>query len=154
MSQKDFNSVIIPPKIAGIKANLPMYHLAWQINRSFNMDLVCSLDWEKEINLPLKTTSFHQHYFDTFEDVELNWHLLRNKGNETWFFQSKPLFDFMLICNGDDIYGYFEKAVAALKQNSKIEFVHPFDFSLIKSKDAFFKNILKTKLYIEDLSHV
>lgn len=154
LSQKNFNSVIIPPKIAGIKANLPMFTLAWQINKSFGMNLVGSLDWEKEVNAAIPGISFHQHYFDQFEDVELNWHLVRNKGSESWFFQSKPMFDCLFICNGEDIYNYFERAVNAMKLNSKIEFVHPFDFSLVKSKDAFFNNILKTKLFIDDLSHV
>lgn len=154
LSQKDFNSVIVPPKIAGIKAGIPMYNLAWHINRSFSMDLVCCLDWEKETQAQPSDISYHQHYFDQFEDVELNWHLVRNKGSESWFFQSKPMFDYLFICNGEDIYNYFERSIQSLKQNAKIEFVHPFDFGLIKSKDAFFNNILKTKLYIDDSSHV
>ncbi|MBL7837598.1 MAG: hypothetical protein JNM67_08785 [Bacteroidetes bacterium] len=154
MSQKNFNSVIIPPKIAGIKSSVPMFTLAWHINQSFGMNLACNLDWEKEVNTTIPAISFHQHYFDVFEDVELNWHLMKNKGSESWFFQSKPMFDYLFICNGDDIYNYFERAVNAIKQNPKIEFVHAFDFGLIKSKDAFFNNILKTKLFIDDLSHV
>lgn len=131
-----------------------MYALAWQINKSFSMNLTCSLDWDKRVSNSMPEASFHQHYYDFFEDVELNWHLLRNKGSESWFFQSKPMFDYLFICNGDDIYNYFERAVMAIRQNPKIEFVHSFDFNLIKSKDAFFNNILKTKLFIEDLSHV
>lgn len=154
MSQKDFNSVIIPPKIAGIKANLPMFNLAWQINDSFSMNLACSLDWEKEILESATPKSLHQHYFDHFEDVELNWHLLKNKGSESWFFQTKPLFDYLLICNGDDIYDYFGRAVQAIRLNQKIEFIHPFEFKQIKSKDIFFNNILNTRLFIEDLNHV
>lgn len=117
------------------------------------MNLALSMDWEKETS-EKGTISHHQHYFDRFEDVELNWHLIKNKGTEAWFFQSKPMFDYLLICNGDDIYNYFERAVKAIKENDKIEFLHPFEFNLVKSKDSFFNNILKSKLFTDDIQHV
>lgn len=154
MSFKDINNGVVPPKIAGIRANIPFYQLAWQINKSYAMNLALNLPWEKPINEEKDCFSFHQHYFDVFEDVELNWHLIQNKGSESWFLQSKPMFDYLLICNGDDIYAYFEKAVEAIKQNNKIEFIHAFNFDLVKSKDAFFHNIIQSKLYLEDLNHV
>ena len=118
------------------------------------MNLALNLPWEKELTENTEAYSLHQHYFDAFEDVELNWHLIQNKGSETNFLQSKPMFDFLLICNGDDIYNYFERALEALKTNPKIEFVHAFDFNMVKSKDVFFHNILNTKKFIEDLNHV
>ncbi|HEY1047034.1 MAG TPA: hypothetical protein VGF79_11385 [Bacteroidia bacterium] len=152
MGAKDFNNVVTPPKIAGIKAGAPFYHLAWQINKSFSIELALNLDWTKQVDEI--TTSLHKHYFYRFEDVELNWHLVQNKGSDSYFFQTKPLFDYLLVCNGDDIYGYFERAIEAIKSNRKIEFIHPFDFNLVKSKEAFFNNILKTKSFIEDNLHV
>jgi len=151
---KDINNGVVPPKIAGIKTSIPFYQLAWQINNSYAMNLALNLHWEKAINEQQDVFSYHQHYFDVFEDVELNWHLIQNKGSESWFLQSKPLFDYLLICNGDDIYGYFEKAIEAIKQNNKIEFVHAFNFNLVNSKAAFFHNFLKTKSFTEDLYHV
>lgn len=98
--------------------------------------------------------SKHQHYFCRFEDVELNWHLIQNKGDMSYFFQTKPLFDYLLICNGEDIYNYFERAMQSIKSSPKIDFIHPFDFQLVKSKEAFFNNFLKTKSFIEEYLHV
>jgi hypothetical protein len=149
---KDFNSVVTPPKIAGIKANVPFYKLAWLINQSFNIKLAFNLDWTKSNNET--EISKHQHYFCRFDDVELNWHLIQNKGDMSYFFQTKPMFDYLLICNGEDIYNYFERAMQSIKTNSKIDFIHPFDFQLVKSKEAFFNNFLKTKLFIEEYLHV
>lgn len=152
LSPKDINNVVTPPKIAGIKAGIPFYQLAWQINKSFDIHLALSMDWSKPTDSG--DTSYHKHYFYRFEDVELNWHLIQNKGTESWFFQTKPMFDHLLICNGDDIYDYFGRAVESIKGNRKIEFIHSFDFNLVKSKDSFFNNILHTKSFIEEYPHV
>lgn len=127
---------------------MPCYRLAWHINASFSMNFALNLDWQKGSEGAL---SRHQHYFCSFEDVELNWHLINNRGSETFFFQSKPMFDYLLICNGDDIYGYFERAVQSIGQNKAIDHIFPFDFSLVKSKNSFYQNILETKHFIEDL---
>ncbi len=154
MSFKDINSSIIPPKIAGIRTNLPIYQLAWHINQSFSMDFAYSLPWSKQLESNSDTRSFHHHFFDTFEDVELNWHLINNKGTELYFLQTKPMFDALLICNGDDIYKYFERAVESIKLNTKIEFIHQFGFDVVKSKDSFFNNLIQTRQFIEDLTHV
>lgn len=149
MGNKDFQNVVIPPKIAGIKSVLPTYLLAWQINKSFGIEMSLNLDWNKVASNG--KTSLHHHYYCYFEDVELNWHLVDNKGSEAWFFQSKPMFDYLLVCNGEDIYGYFERAVDAIKTNSKIEHIYPFDFEILPKKEPFYNNILRTKYFLEDL---
>lgn len=149
MVNKSFQNVIIPPKIAGIKSVLPDYSLAWQINKSFGIDLVLNIDWEKEVT-DLKISK-HRHYYCHFEDVELNWHLIQNKGSNAWFFQSKPNFDFLLICNGEDIYGYFERAIESLKSNPNIDNIFSFDFQILPQKEHFYKNTLNTKYFLEDL---
>lgn len=148
MKAPDLNATIKPPRIAGIKTNMPGYRLAWHINASFSMNFALNLDWQKGNEDSL---SSHQHYFCSFEDVELNWHLINNRGSGMFFFQSKPMFDYLLICNGDDIYDYFGRAVQSISHNKAIDHIFPFDFSLVKSKNSFYQNILSTKQYIEDL---
>lgn len=148
MDYIDSNIGISTPQIAGIKTVLPDYSLAWQINQSYGINLCLSLEWEKPgiENLISK----HRHYFCHFEDVELNWYLIKNKGTNTYFFQSKPLFDYFLICDGDDIYNYFERAIQAIKLNPQIENIFEFKFDLIPKKAAFYNNILKNKTFLED----
>ena len=138
------------PKIAGIKTVLPDYSLAWQINKCFGMNFALNLEWEK-IGIE-NLISKHRHYYCLFEDVELNWHIIKNKGTNAYFFQSKPLFDYFLICNGDDIYGYFERAIEAIKSNNEIENIFEFNFQLIPKKAPFYNNILKNKSFIEDFN--
>jgi hypothetical protein len=149
LKNQDFTSVVRPPKIAGIKANLPAYKVAWQINHCYGMNFALNLDWQKEVKD--KQMSLHQHYFYQFEDVELNWHLVNNKGSSAFFFQSRPMFDFLLVCDGDDIYQYFEKAIDSISRNRHIEHVYPFDFDLLKSKASYYHNIIRNKYFIEDL---
>lgn len=149
MKTQDINSVVKPPKIAGIKANLPAYKVAWHINQCYGMNFALNLDWQKEVRE--KHISSHQHYFYQFEDVELNWHLVNNKGSSAFFFQSRPMFDYLLVCDGDDIYQYFEKAVETIKQNKYIDHIFPFDFELLKSKASYYNNIIRNKYFIEDL---
>ncbi len=149
LRNQDFNSVVKPPKIAGIKANMPAYKVAWQINNCYGMNFALNLDWLKEVKD--KPMSGHQHYFYQFEDVELNWHLINNKGSSAFFFQSRPMFDFLLVCDGDDIYNYFEKAVDSIRQNKFIDYIFPFDFELVKSKASYYQNIIRNKYFIEDL---
>jgi hypothetical protein len=149
LKPKDFNTVVNPPKIAGIKTHLPAYKVAWQINDCYGMNFALNIDWVKEVKE--KDASCHQHYFYQFEDVELNWHLINNKGTSAFFFQSRPMFDFLLVCDGDDIYNYFEKAIDTIRQNKHIDHIFPFDFELIKSKSAYYQNIIKNKFFIEDL---
>jgi hypothetical protein len=127
-----------------------MHSLAWQINRSFNMNLCMSLDWVRKKDS--SDASRHLHYFCRFEDVELNWHLIKNKGDRSYFFNSKPLFDYLLLCNGEDIYGYFERAVEAYKNSDQAGQIFSFGFELLKQKDDYFENILQTRYFIEDLN--
>jgi hypothetical protein len=112
------------------------------------MNFSLNLDWEKKgvENLMSK----HRHYYYPFEDVELTWHLIKNKGTHAYFFQTKPLFDFFLICDGDDMYNYFERAIEAIKKNPDIENIFEFNFELIPKKDHFYNNILNNKSFIED----
>ncbi len=145
----DINNVIHAPKIAGIKAHMPAYKVAWQINNCYGMNFALNLDWQKEVKD--KAVSAHQHYFYQFEDVELNWHLINNRGTTAFFFQSKPMFDYLLVCDGDDIYDYFGKAIDNIKQNKHIDYIFPFDFSLVKSKASYYQNILRNKQFIEDI---
>ncbi len=145
---QDFNSVIRPPRIAGIKSNMPAYKVAWHINNCYGMNFALNLDWQKDVK---DKPSFHQHYFYQFEDVELNWHLVNNKGTAAYFFQSRPMFDYLLVCDGDDIYQYFEKAVESIRMHKFIDHVFPFDFDLLKSKASYYRNILRNKQFIEDL---
>lgn len=149
MRSKELKDVIIPPKIAGIKSTLPDFSLAWQINSSFNSSLELNSDWIKGNKDTSK--SFHRHYFCYFEDVELAWHLIQNKGSSGYFFQSKPMFDFLFICNGDDLYNYFERSIDSIKSNLKIDHVFPFDFNLLPNRENYFHNILRTKQFIEDI---
>jgi hypothetical protein len=148
MDKLDFDFSHTFPKIAGIKTVLPDYTLAWHINNSFDMNFSLNLDWEKKglENLMSK----HRHYYYPFEDVELTWHLIKNKGTHAYFFQTKPLFDFFLICDGDDIYNYFERAIEAIKKNPDIENIFEFNFELIPKKAHFYNNILNNKIFIED----
>lgn len=143
--------VVTPPKIAGIRSTAPIYRIAWTINRCFHTDFSLSYDWAKSGEI---LDSKHSHYFCRFEDVDLNWHLISNKGSEEYFLKTKPLFDALLICDGDDLFSYFDRAIQSVKASRDIEFIHPFDFNLVKSKDSFFSNILNTKYFIEDYLHV
>jgi len=97
------------PKVAGIKSALPEHQVAWQINKSFDINMGLNLEWVRP--LPEKKTSLHRHYYCYFEDVELHWHLIKNKGDQAYFFQSNPLFDYLLICQGEDLYNYFDRTV-------------------------------------------
>jgi hypothetical protein len=137
-------------KIAGIKANIPTYQVAWQVNKCFDMQLAMNIDWTigGEGN-----KSSHLHYFQEFEDVELKWYLVQNKGSHDVLFNSKPLFDYFLLCSGDDIYGYFERAVKAMQENNRIDGVFPIRFSLVKQKDNFLGNIdvKSNKKYLESI---
>ena len=136
-------------KIAGIKSGSQTYQVAWQINHSFDMQMAMNLDWK--VSMENKAESEHMHFFQTFEDVELNWHLVQNKGTLTPLFNSKPLFDYFFICEGDDIYGYFERAIEAIKNNDRIDGIYPFHFSLVKKQNQFLSNLKNTKQYIESL---
>ena len=62
-------------QIAGIKANYPAYSVAWQINQAFDMQFHMSLDWA--IENKVGEVNKHIHFFEQFEDVELNWHLIQ-----------------------------------------------------------------------------
>lgn len=136
-------------KIAGIKSGLQTYQVAWQINHDFDMHLSMNLDWEMTTENNVK--SEHLHYFQTFEDVELNWFLVQNKGTASVIFNSKPLFDYLLICEGDDIYGYFERAVEAVMKNDRIDGIFPLNFSIIKKRNNVLQNIKNTRQFIESL---
>jgi hypothetical protein len=149
LKSQDFNSVVRAPKIAGIKANMPAYKVAWHINDCYGMNFALNLDWEKDVKD--KAMSVHQHYFYQFEDVELNWHLINNKGTTAFFFQSRPMFDYLLVCDGDDMYNYFEKAIQSIKDNRHIDHIFQFEFDLVKSKASYYQNIIRNKYFIEDL---
>lgn len=148
MIAREFKNVLVPPKIAGIKTALPAHSMAWLINQLYGVQFRLSLDWQKQDKHIL---SHHHHFFCRFEDVELNWHLIQNKGNSMYFCQTKPLFDYLLICNGEDIYSYFERAVEAIKPDRQISIIFPFDFGLLKQKEAYYENFLQTRYFIEDL---
>ncbi len=134
-------------KIAGIKSVWPTYQVAWQINRDFDMQLAMNIDWK--VSMENNMESEHHHYFQNFEDVELNWYLVQNKGTSSALFQSKPLFDYFLICEGNDIYGYFERAFEAIKLNGRLDGIFTFHFAMIKKQANFFDNIKNTKQFIE-----
>lgn len=140
-------------KIAGIKANLPGYQVAWLVNNNFDMQLTMNEDWVVGDDTPNR--SEHQHFFQAFEDVELKWYLVQNRGSAGVIYQSKPLFDYFLICAGEDIYGYFERAVKAIDNEKKIDGIFPLQFSMIKVQENFFANmnVKSNKRYLE-LLHV
>jgi hypothetical protein len=143
------HSAIIPLQIAAIKSNLPAYTLAWQINHVFQMDLALSMDWQKIT--PSNEISHHLHYFCNFEDVELNWHLIANKGSYSYFLKTKPNFDYFFICSGEDLFSYFNRALEDLKKAPKVEHIFDFDLSIIKNPDFIYQNIKKNKEFINDL---
>ncbi|MDI1233864.1 MAG: hypothetical protein PSX81_06260 [bacterium] len=136
-------------KIAGIKANLYGYQVAWLVNQSFDMQLTMNEDWI--IGEDSTEKSEHLHFFQEFEDVELKWYLVQNRGSAGVLYQSKPLFDYFLICFGEDIYGYFERAVSAIIDAGKIDGIFPLSFSLIKTQENFLTNmnVKNNKKYIE-----
>lgn len=138
-------------KIAGIKANLQAYQVAWRVNRQFDMQMGMNIDWT--IEMKDKSVSSHLHFFQAFEDVELNWHLVQNKGTAGLLFNSKPPFDYFLVCTGDDIYGYFERAVEAVKNSDRIDGIFAFSFSMIKTPRHFYDNLQNIKQYT-DFLHV
>ena len=140
-------------KIAGIKANLPGYQVAWLVNQNFDMQLTMNEDWVVGDDTPSR--SEHQHFFQAFEDVELKWYLVQNRGSAGVIYQSKPLFDYFLICSGEDIYSYFERAVKAIDNEKKIDGIFPLQFSMIKMQENFFvnMNVKSNKKYLE-LLHV
>lgn len=136
-------------KLAGIKANLPGYQVAWLINHNFDMQLTMNENWM--VGEDTAPQSEHLHFFQEFEDVELKWYLVQNRGSSTVIYQSKPLFDYFLICLGDDIYGYFERAVNAIKNENKIDGIFPLQFSMIKNQENFLTNmnVKNNKKYLE-----
>ncbi|MES2618070.1 MAG: hypothetical protein V4613_09325 [Bacteroidota bacterium] len=136
-------------KIAGIKANLQAYQVAWQVNALFDMQLGMNIDWQIEVKD--KGISDHLHFFQAFEDVELNWHLVQNRGTAGSLFNSKPPFDYFLICTGDDMYGYFERAMEAIKTSNRIDGIYQFQFSMIKASQHFYNNLQKSKQFSEFL---
>ncbi len=138
-------------KLAGIKANIPGYQVAWQINKSFDMQLTMNEDWV--IDTETTQPSEHLHFFQEFEDVELKWYLVQNRGSAGVLYNSKPLFDYFLLCAGDDIYGYFERAVEAIQKAKKIDGIFPLQFSMIKSHENFLMNmnVKNNKKYLESL---
>lgn len=147
MSAPDIKNELILPKIAGLKSIQPPHTVAWEINRCFGMNFKLSKDWHKVYKD--KSFSFI-HFFCRFEDVELNWHLIFNRGEQSWFFKSKPIFDYILVCNGDDIYGYFERALDAIRNSSKNIQAFKFSFQQVPDKDAYFSNFIISKQFIED----
>lgn len=149
MKQNSSNNLTFNIQIAAIKSALPSYQLAWQINQAYNMDFEMSDDWEKT-NQDIANSTF-THYFYQFEDVELNWHLIINKGSNAFFLKTKPMFDYFLICVGEDIYDYFSKAIVCIQNSDKIENVFKFNASQIKNQDVIFQNIKRTKDFIKNL---
>ncbi len=145
------NQTTIDLKIAGIKANIPTYQVAWLINKYFDMQFTMNLDWT--IGVDEADKSEHLHFFQEFEDVELKWYLVQNKGSKDVLFNSKPLFDYFLICSGDDIFGYFERAIKEIKKIKKIDGVFPLSFSMLKSPGNFLVNmdIKNNKKYLESI---
>jgi hypothetical protein len=135
------------PKVAGLKSALPEHQVAWQINKSFDIQMGLNLEWVRP--LPDEKTSLHRHYYCYFEDVELHWHLIKNKGDQAYFFQSNPLFDYLLICQGEDLYNYFERAVNSINEGSNIDYIYNIPFQKIPSKNLFFDNFLNTKKFLE-----
>lgn len=135
------------PKIAGVKSSMLPHVVAWEINRCFAMNFKLSSNWQKEKH---QNVSEFLHFFCRFDDVDLNWHLIMNRGERTWFFNSRPLFDYLLVCNGEDIYNYFERALKAIQLNSRQIQAFQFSFRQVSDKDAYFSNFLKTKHFIED----
>jgi len=138
--------------IAGIKTAAPAYQVAWQLNHNFEMNFEMNLDWEHNTKKEIKSS--HTHYFDTFEDVELNWHLIQNKGDNAFLFKSNPLFDYFLFCYGDDIYHYFKRAIASVHQTSKINSIYQFSFELLPKTNPFLINLLNTKKFTDFSQHV
>jgi hypothetical protein len=149
LKHKDLNNFPFDIHIAAIKSALPSYKLAWQINQAFFMDFEMSVEWEKTNQQG--QMGYFTHFFYRFEDVELNWHLIDNRGANAYFLQTKPMFDFYLICVGEDIYDYFSKAIEAIQDSQKIENVFRFSPSHIKNIDVIYQNITKTKEFIKDL---
>ncbi len=135
-------------QIAGIKANYPAYSVAWQINQAFDMQFHMSLDWE--IENKVGEVNKHIHFFEQFEDVELNWHLIQNRSEKSFIFNSKPLFDYFLICHGEDIYKYFERAVASVENTSIISHIFSFPFSIVKPQNSIYNNLINTKNFISE----
>lgn len=135
-------------QIAGIKSNFPAYSVAWQINETFDMQLCMSLNWEILFNKTEKSS--HLHFYQQFEDVELNWHLVQNKGDKTFIFKSNPTFDYFIICHGEDIYGYFNRLISALSNAPLISNIFAFPFSKVKPQDPIYNNLIETKQYISD----
>lgn len=115
------------------------------------MQLTMNEDWI--IGEEIAQKSEHLHFFQEFEDVELKWYLVQNRGSAAVIYQSKPLFDYFLICSGDDIYGYFERAVQAIANENKIDGIFPLQFSMIKTPENFLNNmnVKNNKKYIESL---
>jgi hypothetical protein len=83
--------------------------------------------------------------------VELNWHLIENKGSNSYFLKTQPNFDYFLICSGEDLFSYFSRALEDLKKAPKIEHIFGFELSFVKNPDFIYQNIKKTKEFINDL---
>jgi hypothetical protein len=83
--------------------------------------------------------------------VELNWHLIANKGSYSYFLKTKPNFDYFFICSGEDLFSYFNRALEDLKKAPKVEHIFDFDLSIIKNPDFIYQNIKKNKEFINDL---
>jgi len=144
------NNPYLQFEIAAIKTTLPIYSLAWQINQSFKMDFHLSHNWEKQSEQ--NKISLHNHCYGYFEDVELHWHLLENKGSNAYFLQTKPLFDYFFICNGDDIFKYFSMAVLEIKKNNAIENIFLIENKKIKNADSILNNLINTKEFQNDIN--
>ncbi len=132
-----------------LKSNYKGYSVAWQLNKSFEMNLKLNEDWtvtdkEKE--------SEHSHYYQYFDDVDLHWHLVQNKGTNSTLIKLTPSFDYILFCSGADPYQYFDRCINSIKTSKIINFSHLLIFDNLPNneKNSILQNILRTPTFLKE----
>jgi hypothetical protein len=92
---------------AGVISGLQLHSVAWLLNNNFSLDL-------SRVDPLVTPQSEYNFCYQRFEDVNLQWFLIENKGLMRYFIKSRPLFDYVLMVRGEDHNKYFRRALEAL----------------------------------------
>jgi len=88
--------------LIGISCHAKDYRICWEINKTFNINLVRGRDYEINKKNEISTHSFYEFY-DEANQIEL--YLIANKGKKGYLIPEQKTTDFLLLLK-ENVTGY------------------------------------------------
>ncbi len=111
--------------IIAIHTDFSPYSLAWCLFDTFSLQFVCE-NPPFQINLPNQLDSIHAEYhFFGSEDYPRMW-LIQNQGTQSRLVNSKPLPDYFLIFEEEDVILHFDHWLETLNRVARIQLAYVF----------------------------